>query len=54
MKKINKASLLLGIIKRNFKDINSQCFILVYKSIVRWCLDYDERDDERIGLLTPS
>ena len=38
--KINKAYLMLGIIKRNFKHLNIQCFTLLYKSMVRSHLDY--------------
>jgi len=38
--KINKAYSMLGIIKRNFKYLNIQCFTLLYKSMVRSHLDY--------------
>ena len=31
---------MLGIIKRNFKYLNIQCFTLLYKSMVRSHLDY--------------
>ena len=31
---------MLGIIKRNFKHLNIQCFTLLYKSMVRSHLDY--------------
>ena len=31
---------MLGVIKRNFKHLNIQCFTLVYKSMVRSHLDY--------------
>ena len=38
--KINKAYQMLGIIKRNFKDLDKFSFILLYKSIVRSQLEY--------------
>ena len=31
---------MFGIIKRNFKHLNIQCFILLYESMVRPHLDY--------------
>ena len=37
---IHKAYAMLGIIKRNFKYISINSFILLYKSIVRSLLDY--------------
>jgi len=38
--KINKAYITLGIIKRNFTYISRKCFIILYKSLVRSCLEY--------------
>ena len=38
--KINKAYMMLGIIKRNFKHLTIPTFILIYKSMVRSHLDY--------------
>ena len=38
--KINIAYSMFGIIKRNFKHLNIQCFILLYESMVRPHLDY--------------
>jgi len=40
MRKINKTYSMLGIMKRNFKRLNIQCFILLYKSMVRSHSDY--------------
>jgi len=37
--KISKAYAMLGKIKRNFKYVNSNSFVLLYKSIVRSHLD---------------
>ena len=37
---INKAYSMVGIIKRNFKYLNIQCFTLLYNSMVRSHLDY--------------
>ena len=38
--KINKAYMMLGIIKRNFTYISRKCFIVLYKSLVRSHLEY--------------
>ena len=38
--KINKAFSMLGIIKRNFKHLTIQSFIMLYKNMVRSHLDY--------------
>ena len=38
--KIHKAYAMLGIIKRNFNYISINSFILLYKTMVRWLLDY--------------
>ena len=38
--KINKAYMMLGIIRRNFKYLTLPTFILIYKSMVRSHLDY--------------
>jgi len=38
--KINKAYMLLGIIKRNFKYLTILTFVLLYNSVVRSHLDY--------------
>jgi len=38
--KVHKAYAVLGIIKRNFKYISINNFILLYKSMVRSLLDY--------------
>jgi len=38
--KINKANMMLGIIKRNFKHLTVPTFILLYTSMVRSHLDY--------------
>jgi len=38
--KIRKAYAMHGIIKRNFKYLNGNSFVLVYKSMVRSHLDY--------------
>jgi len=38
--KVHKAYAMLGIIKRNFKYISINNFILLYKSMVRSLLDY--------------
>jgi len=39
--KINKAYMMLGIIKRNFTNIPRKCFIILYRSLVRSHLEYD-------------
>ena len=39
-KKINKAYMMLGIIKRNFTYNSRKCFIILYKSLVRSHLEY--------------
>ena len=33
--KVNKAYMMLGIIKRNFAHLSRKCFIILYKSLVR-------------------
>jgi len=38
--KVNKAYMMLGIIKRNFEHITRNCFITLYKSLVRSHLEY--------------
>ena len=38
--KINKAYSMLGIIKRNFKYLDSKSFVMLYKSMVRNYLEY--------------
>jgi ribonuclease P/MRP protein subunit RPP40 len=38
--KINKAYGILGLIKRNFKDLSTRAFIHLYKAIVRPHLEY--------------
>jgi hypothetical protein len=38
--KINKAYQMIGIIKRNFKDLDKFSFLLIYKSLVRSHLEY--------------
>ena len=38
--KINKAYMMLGIVKRNFTFISRKCFIILYKSLVRSHLEY--------------
>ena len=38
--KINKAYMMLGIIKRNFRQLTLPAFILIYKTMVRSHLDY--------------
>ena len=38
--KINKAYQMLGIIKRNFKDMSKDAFLLLYKGLVRSQLEY--------------
>jgi len=38
--KISRAYAMLGIIKRNFKYLNSNSFFLLYKSMVRSHLNY--------------
>jgi len=37
---INKANSMLGLIKRNFRDIKQDAFIMLYKSLVRSHLEY--------------
>ena len=39
-KKVNKAYMMLGIIKRNFEYISKKCFVTLYKSLVRSHLEY--------------
>jgi len=38
--KINKAYMMLGTIKRNFVYISRYCFVTLYKSLVRYHLEY--------------
>lgn len=38
--KINKANMMLGIIKRNFKNLSAGAFLCIYKSMVRSHLEY--------------
>jgi len=38
--KVNKAYMMLCIIKRNFKYISKNCFVMLYKSLVRSHLEY--------------
>ena len=38
--KINKAYMMLGIIKRNFKHLTVSTFVQLYTSVVRSHLDY--------------
>jgi len=38
--KINKAYMMLGIIKRNFRYLTIPTFVLIYNSMVRSRLDY--------------
>jgi len=38
--KINKANCMLGIIKRNFRGLRQETFIMLYKSLVRSQLEY--------------
>ena len=40
LEKIKKAKCLLGLIKRNFKNLYEKTFILLYKSLVRSQLEY--------------
>ena len=38
--KVNKAYMMLGIIKRHFTHILRNCFVTLYKSLVRSHLEY--------------
>ena len=38
--KINKANCMLGIIKKNFRGLRQDTFIMLYKSLVRSQLEY--------------
>jgi len=38
--KVNKAYMMLAIIKRNFDYISKNCFVILYKSLVRCHLEY--------------
>ena len=38
--KINKAYSILGIIRRNFKFLDKDSFLVIYKSMVRSHLEY--------------
>jgi len=40
--KINKAYSMLGTIRRNFKEMDVECFISLYKVFVRSHLEYAE------------
>ena len=40
VKKLKKAYMMLGIIKRNFVCISRNCFVTLYKSLVRSHLEY--------------
>ena len=39
--KINKASSILGVIRRNFGDLTPEYFIIIYKTMVRSILEYN-------------
>ena len=38
--KVNKAYSILGIIKRNFQHVDKDAFVLLYKALVRFHLEY--------------
>jgi len=38
--KVNKAYMMLGILRRNFKDVSCECFLNLYKTMVRPLLEY--------------
>jgi len=38
--KVNKAYMMLGVIKRNFEHISRNCFVTLYKSLVRSHLEF--------------
>jgi len=38
--KVSKAYMMLGIIKRNFEHITRNCFVILYKSLVRSHLEH--------------
>jgi len=38
--KVNKAYMMLGILKRNFEYISKNCFVMLYKLLVRSHLEY--------------
>ena len=38
--KVNKANRMLGIIKRNFKFLSPDAFVMLYKSLIRSHLEY--------------
>jgi len=40
VKKVNKAYMMLAIIKRNFVHISRKCFTILYKSLVRSHWEY--------------
>lgn len=40
--KVNKASAMLGIIKRNFSNLSPESYVILYKSLVRSHLEYAE------------
>ena len=37
---VKKANKIVGVIKRNFKDLNVKTFVLLYKSMIRSHLEY--------------
>ena len=39
-KTVKKANKIVGVIKRNFKDLNVKTFVLLYKSMIRSHLEY--------------
>ena len=41
--KINVANKMLGIIRRNFVDLDKHCFLLLYKGMVRSHLEYADQ-----------
>ena len=56
--KINKANCMLGIIKRNFRGLRQDKYIMLYKSLVRSQLEYanscsaQETSTTRLGILS--
>ena len=52
--KINKAFMMLGIINRNFKDLDKFSFVLLYKSLIRSHLEYCSSvwNPYRIGIIS--
>ena len=51
--KINMANKMLGIIKRNFLDLDKHSFILLYKGMVRCHLEYADSvwNPHKLGLI---